>query len=247
VNESSDTGQTSIVFLGRESFRMQVVGADAGGTNVGAIPTAIWDGPTARIIERRNFDRRTGRRIGSGGETPEPVTPPVPRRNMVIGISLLTFACGVAVATAANRLPRAASARLAQLELRQPAMQPPAPPPAATAAPPAMIIQPLAESPEPAAARAPESAAPAPEPAAAPEPPLAVTSSPIGEARPAKQLAIAKATPVPRTVAARVGPRQRRPGGAATVRAADLEADDPFQSPPARPPAARKWVDPFAE
>ena len=68
MNESSDTGQASIVFLGRESFRMQVVGADAGGTSVGAIPTAFWEGPTARIIERRNFDRRTGRRIGQAGD-----------------------------------------------------------------------------------------------------------------------------------------------------------------------------------
>ena len=66
MNESSDTGQASIVFLGRESFRMQVVDGAADGTTVGAIPTAFWEGPTARIIERRNFDRRTGRRIGQG-------------------------------------------------------------------------------------------------------------------------------------------------------------------------------------
>ena len=72
MNESSDTGQASIVFLGRESFRMQVVDADADGTTVGAIPTAFWEGPTARIIERRNFDRRTGRRIGQADATPAP-------------------------------------------------------------------------------------------------------------------------------------------------------------------------------
>jgi hypothetical protein len=247
VNESSDTGQASIVFLGRESFRMQVVGADAGGTSVGAIPTAIWEGPTARIIERRNFDRRTGRRIGPAGDTPAPVIAPVPRRNMVIGISLLTFACGVAVATAANRLPRSASARVAQIERRQAELQPPTPPAAATTAPAAMIIQPLGQTPEaPEPAAVPEPAA-APEAAAAPEPAPAMVSSPIAEPRPAKQPAMARATPTPRTVAARVGPRARRPNAAATVRASDLEADDPFETPPARTPAARKWVDPFAE
>ena len=143
---------------------MQVVDGATDGTTVGAIPTAFWEGPTARIIERRNFDRRTGRRIGQGDATPAPtpVPVPVPARNMIIGISLLTFACGVAVATAANRLPRSASARIAQIERRQAAMQPPAPPPAATTAPAAMIIQPLGQPPEP-----PEPAT-APEPAAAP-------------------------------------------------------------------------------
>ena len=173
---------------------------------------------------------------------------------MVIGISLLTFACGVAVATAANRLPRSASARIAQLERRQAAMQPPAPPPAATTAPAAMIIQPLGqppEAPEPPLHRAGRraEATAAPEPAAAPEPTPAMVSSPIAEPRPAKQpaMAMAKGTPTPRTVAARVGPRPRRPTGAAAVRASDLEADDPFETPPARTPAPRKWVDPFAE
>ena len=78
MNESSDTGQASIVFLGRESFRMQVVDGAADGTTVGAIPTAFWEGPTARIIERRNFDRRTGRRIGQGDATPAPTPRPRP-------------------------------------------------------------------------------------------------------------------------------------------------------------------------
>src|SRR5947207_3417386 len=118
---------------------MQVVGGGDGGTNVGAIPSAIWEGPTARIIERRNFDRRTGRRIGPAG--------PV--------------------------------------------------------------------------------------------------SSRAAEPRFAKQPAIATAAPTPRTVAARVA-RPRRPSSAA-ARGSDLEADDPFQAPPTRTSAPRKWVDPFAE
>jgi len=244
VNESSDTEQASIVFLGRESFRMQVVGAGAGGTNVGAIPTAIWEGPTARIIERRNFDRRTGRRIGPAAEAPEPAPAPVPARNMIIGISLLTFACGIAVATAANRLPGSTSARLAQIEHRPPAMEPPAPPPSTTTAPAAMIIQPLAQAPE---ERAPVHAV---EPAHAPEPPPALVSSPIAEPHPAKQpamaMATAKAAATPRAVAARVA-RPRRPAAAGAALAPDLDADDPFGAPQARKPAPRKWVDPFAE
>jgi hypothetical protein len=245
VNESSDTGQTSIVFLGRESFRMQVVGGGDGGTDVGAIPSAIWEGPTARIIERRNFDRRTGRRIGPAGDTPPPLAAPVPARNMIIGISLLTFACGVAVATAANRLPRSASARIAQIERREPAMQPPAPPPSATVAPAAMIIQPMAPAPEePEPAAAPKLAA-TPKLVAAPEAESARVSSPAAEPRLARQPALATAAPTPRTVAARVA-RPRRPTSAA-VRGADLEADDPFQAPAARTSSPRKWVDPFAE
>jgi hypothetical protein len=60
-------------------------------------------------------------------------------------------------------------------------------------------------------------------------------------------MATAKATPTPRTVAARVAPRPRRPTPSGPVRASDLEADDPFGAPPPRTPAPRKWVDPFAE
>jgi hypothetical protein len=240
VNESSDTGQASIVFLGRESFRMQVVGMDAGGTSVGAIPTAIWEGPTARIIERRNFDRRTGRRIGLVGEpqamAQETATARVPARNMLIGISLLTFACGVAVATAANRLPRSASDRIAQIERRQPPTQPPALAPTATTAPAAMIIQPLAQPPE---------APAAPEPAPTPELTRALVSSPFADPRTSKQPAQAKAAGAPRAVAARVARPRPTPAGAG--RATDLDADDPFPAPPSRTPAPRKWVDPFAE
>jgi hypothetical protein len=45
-------------------------------------------------------------------------------------------------------------------------------------------------------------------------------------------------------VAARVArPRRTNPA----VRASDLEADDPFDAPQARPAGPRKWVDPFAE
>lgn len=225
MSESSETGQASIVFLGRESFRMQVVGVGADGTNVGAIPTAFWEGPTARIIERRNFDRRHGRRPVDRIEATAVVATPAPepgRKNLIIGISLLTFACGVAVATAANRLPR--TDRIAQIERRQAAMPQLAPAP--QPAPAAMIVEPLAK--------------PAEEPEPAP-----IVSAPAVSARPAPRPVIAKAVaPAPRAVSGRaVAPR--RPTPVTAPRAADLEADDPFEAKPA--PAKRKWVDPFAE
>jgi hypothetical protein len=42
VSESLDREQASIVFMGRESFRMQVVGTPALATDAGAIPTPLW-------------------------------------------------------------------------------------------------------------------------------------------------------------------------------------------------------------
>jgi len=231
VSESSETGQASIVFLGRESFRMQVVGAEVNGTNVGAIPTAFWEGPTARIIERRNFDRRHGRRPVDRIEATAVVATPAPepgRKNLIIGISLLTFACGVALATAANRLPRQAGDRIAQIERRQAVMPPLAPAPQPAAA--AMIVEPLAK--------------PAEELEPAPAP---VVSAPVVSARPAPRPALAKAVaPAPRAVSGRAV-AQRRPTPATSPRAADLEADDPFEAKPAPASPKRKWVDPFAE
>ena len=155
----------------------------------------------------------------------------------------------VAVATAANRLPRSASARIAQIERRQTAMQPPAPPPAATTAPAAMIIQPLGQPPEP-----PEPAS-APEATAAPEPAAAPTADArdgfVADRGTASREAArigdgeSDADPAHRGGARRPAPAAAHPAG--PVRASDLEADDPFGAPPPRTPAPRKWVDPFAE
>jgi len=70
VSESSDTEQNSIVFMGRKSFRMQIVGE-------GAIPQASWETPTERMIERRKSDdRRVGgqrdrRKLVRGSEVAE--------------------------------------------------------------------------------------------------------------------------------------------------------------------------------
>jgi hypothetical protein len=227
VSESSDTEQASIVFMGRESFRMQVVDTPAPiATDVGAIPTAIWQGPTARIIERRNHDRRQAAHMERALETPAPA----PARNTIIGVSLLTFACGVAFATAVNRLPRSESARLERIEHQQPIAPPAAPPerlPTPTTAP-TVIVEPIAKAIEP---------APAPESAPAVVPP-------VEEPLPAKSaVLVAKGSTPPRTVQART-PRPRRPGPAST-RAGDA---DLFADPtPPTSPAPRKWVDPFAE
>jgi hypothetical protein len=95
VSQASDTGQSSIVFLGRESFRMQVVGADA-------IPSRVWDGPTERIIERRTKDRRRSRGDGS---VEAPSTPAL-AWNTIVAVSLATFACGVLATLAVERLAR---------------------------------------------------------------------------------------------------------------------------------------------
>ena len=96
MSEISDTGQNSIVFLGRESFRMQVVGADA-------IPGRAWDEPTARIIERRSSDRRRSREISTVASSA-----PTAAWNRILALSLATFACGVLVTLSVERLSRPA-------------------------------------------------------------------------------------------------------------------------------------------
>jgi hypothetical protein len=141
---------------------------------------------------------------------------------MIIGISLLAFACGIALATAANRMARTANVRIAQIERNQ-ASTP--------AAPAAIIVQPLAQ---PAAPAEPEPAATPEDPPAAPIAVAAVKDGPAP--RP-----IAKATPAPRPVAARAVHARRAAAPAPT-------APDPFEEvAPAAPRTPRKWVDPFAE
>ena len=94
--ESPDTDQASVVFLGRKSFRMQVVGAPAAATNAGAIPVGTWDTPTERIFERRRAPQVAW---------PPPATPaPALRKSTVLGIALGTFACGALAATAVDRM-----------------------------------------------------------------------------------------------------------------------------------------------
>jgi len=98
VIESSDTGQASTMFVGRDSFRMQV-------NDAGAVPATLWEGRTARVIDRRKNNRRQDRHVAPDLQEVESPAPPMPARNTIIGIALMTFACGVMVATAFNQFP----------------------------------------------------------------------------------------------------------------------------------------------
>src|SRR5436190_14949281 len=93
---------------------MQVVGADA-------VPNAFWEGPTEKIIERRNWERRGFERRKARGADDVPAalaTTPAAWRKIVIGISLATFACGITVAMAFNRMQsRARAERIAAIDM----------------------------------------------------------------------------------------------------------------------------------
>jgi len=212
VIESSDTGQASIVFMGRDSFRMQV-------TDAGAIPSTIWDGATARIIERRKHDRRQAPRVAA--EPEEESLPVPPARNTIIGIALMTFACGVMVATAFNQFPLRGGS-----PVQAAAVTP-------TPQAPAVVVQPL------------------PKPAPPPAPVVAPVAAPIAEVvsqpeadprpeQPEQPTVVAKAKPAPRAVVARAV-HPRRPAPSPSTAAAASE------TPPTAPRPARQWVDPFAD
>lgn len=237
--ESED--QESVVFLGRSSFRMQVVGTPALASSAGAIPSATWrDMPTERIVERRRSPRVTT----DWGPTP-PSTPKLPMRS-VAGIASIAFACGVLAATTVDRLrPRGALTRSGQVEQPQPAparataVTPP-PVPALAIAP---IIQPLPR--------------PAPDPAPvmklAPVAAPAVAIEPRATARPIAVTSLTR-TPRARTAAPAAHPRRAEvapapaPAAPEETTAASPTETDAVQPPPfEKPPAGKKWVDPFAE
>jgi len=212
VIESSDTGQASIVFMGRDSFRMQV-------TDAGAVPSTIWDGATTRIVDRRKHDRRKAPREAAESQEEESLPVP-PARNTVIGIALMTFACGVMVATAFNQFPLRGGAPVHAAAVT------PAPAPQ----PPAVVVQPL---PKP---------APPPAPVVAPvaAPIAEVVAQPEAEPQPEQPAVVAKAKPAVRVVAARAV-HPRRPAPSPSTAAAASE------TPAAAPRPTRPWVDPFAE
>jgi hypothetical protein len=252
VSESSDTEQASVVFMGRESFRMKVVGTPAGAAAVGAIPSSIWEGPTARLVERRNSDRRNSDRRNSerrkallvpppqgepvalpGSDLPASMSSPV--RNMIVGIALTTFACGLLVATAVDRIrahrePDSVAPSQHTQAVAPPPAQPPLPiarPIAAVQATPALVLEPIA----------------APEAAVAVEP---VSAPPAADPRPEPRVAT-KAAPAPRPATPPVT-RARRAAPAPRAAATPATEPDPFAGPPSRPAtSAKKWVDPFAE
>jgi hypothetical protein len=253
-----DTQQTSIVFMGRDSFRMQIVGAEA-------TPEPTWASKTQRIIERRKNDqeRRAGDRRRSTdapalAEWPE-LPAPSPMRRTIILISFVTFVSGAAVATAMDHLRRRVMPnRTAQAERVQAVAVPPAPP--AIAQPSAALpvaAQPVAAPPAPTAPIV--EPLPPPEPAflqprTAPEATADAESVPEPQKRPA----VAKAMPVPRgALTPALRPRRVSPAAALTTTTATPVAPralnvDPFSEPPAKAvaakPAARsQWVDPFAE
>ena len=213
--ESSDTGQASTMFVGRDSFRMQV-------NDAGAVSATLWEGRTARVIDRRKNNRRQDRRVEPAPQEVESPAPPMPARNTIIGIALMTFACGVMVATAFNQFPMrgGSTARAA----------------AATPAPqaPTAIIQPPANT------------APAPVPAPVTEPvtaPIPVAPLPEQVPQPQTPSVVAKAKPAAPAVMARAA-RPRRPAPSPATAATAAAGSE---TPPAAPRPTRKWVDPFAD
>ena len=214
--ESSDTGQASTMFVGRDSFRMQV-------NDAGAVSATLWEGRTARVIDRRKNNRRQDRRVEPAPQEVESPAPPMPARNTIIGIALMTFACGVMVATAFNQFPMrgGSTARAA----------------AATPAPqaPTAIIQPPANT------------APAPVPAPVTEPVTApipvVAPLPEQDPQPQTPSVVAKAKPAAPAVMARAA-RPRRPAPSPATAATGPAGSE---TPPAAPRPTRKWVDPFAD
>lgn len=216
MSEPSDNEPGSVVFLGRKSFRMQVVGTPALATGAGAIPSGTWDTPTERIIERRR------------GWPPPPPAPAKPAlaKSTIVGISLVTFACGVLVSTAVDRL------RPHGREQAHVAVVPPTPP-AVVQTQPAQVA-PLQVAPPAAAAPAVQGliveplAKPAPVPAAAAEPTTAAAKAAPTRARPAPAA------------------RSRRPAAASEETSSATELDL-LEKPSVKPPTPGKWVDPFAE
>jgi len=203
------------MFVGRDSFRMQV-------NDAGAVSATLWEGRTARVIDRRKNNRRQDRRVEPAPQEVESPAPPMPARNTIIGIALMTFACGVMVATAFNQFPMrgGSTARAA----------------AATPAPqaPTAIIQPPANT------------APAPVPAPVTEPvtaPIPVAPLPEQDPQPQTPSVVAKAKPAAPAVMARAA-RPRRPAPSPATAATAAAGSE---TPPAAPRPTRKWVDPFAD
>ena len=240
--ESPDTDQASVVFLGRKSFRMQVVGAPAAATNAGAIPVGTWDTPTERIFERRRSPQVAW---------PPPATPTAPalRKSTVLGIALGTFACGVLATTAVDRLKPHARIDVVHTA-------PAATPTTSPSTKDQVAAKPVtASNAQPATAPAPLAAAgPIVQQLPPPQPePLPALAAPVADTAPAT------ARPVPAKVITRA--RSTTPP-ATKVRAAAVEPPPltslgvtfpaPAPTPPAKkpavtPPTPGKWVDPFAE
>jgi hypothetical protein len=274
VIESPDTDQASVVFMGRKSFRMQVVGAPAAATGAGAVPVGTWDTPTERIFERRRSPQVAW----------PPPTPAAPAmgKSTVVGIALVTFACGVLVATAVDRLRPHAFERMGRIDVAQappavaatpaPAATPAAGATSAPAATPAAAATPTtatAPATKDHVAAKPVTATTVPAPVAAPAalaaagPIVQQLPPPAPEPLPTLPAPVADAAPAAGRPAA-VKATRPRPTTPATKARASLVEPPPltslgvtFTTPPApaakkaaaavTPPTPGKWVDPFAE
>jgi hypothetical protein len=210
--ESSKGEQASVVFLGRDTFRMQVVPEAV--EEVGAIPTARSEGQTGRIFDRRRVAR-----------TAAPPASPLDARSRRLPLVTLftTFAAGMFVAAAilvVRTRPVAVDA---------------APPPPAPPAPAAITIAPVAPAPAPAAAPIDE-----PTPAIAAAPPRAPAPAgrpPADEPTPASMApgpavdARVEAPATPSETRRRVGPgRPSRPAPARRIVPPTRPWVDPFAS-----------------
>src|SRR5262245_9377549 len=193
-----------------------------------AIPNAFREGPTEKIIERRNWERRNWerRKPRHGDDAAALAAVRASRTKLVIGVALATFACGMVVTTIFNRMrSRARGEAIARVEPARAAAAAPAAQPTPPASP-AVVVVPLAH-PETAVAPAPVASAP-----------------PAGDPPIEKQLTQPKARPATRTPVARAA-RPRRTTAASPARAAAVPAAT--QPPPVAARPRKVWVDPFAE
>jgi hypothetical protein len=157
--EHADGEQTSVVFLGRESFRIERRVPARVSADRGAIPTPISDTPTGRIFDRRRAPRHSLAVDAAASAR---------RTRSLVALLVITFAGGVVVASAITGMrTRAVPPR--------PRLAPPAAaaPPVAPAAAPAVRQPPPADEPTPAGVAAPTSTIPDRPAAVPPAPRLA--------------------------------------------------------------------------
>jgi hypothetical protein len=222
VSEPFSSEQASVVFLGRESFRMQAVGAP--GLNDLAIPNRASDIPTERIFRVKGDDAFLSLPLPA----PAVVQPwRAASKGALIGLGGVMFALGMLVTSpAAHSWLRVG---------RPPAQVSPTPVAPVTVAP--VAVAPVTAPAVAAPVIAPIAVAPVTAPivvaVAAPEPAVAPA--------PARLPAVApKLARTPRARVVRPMMRAKHPAEAAT--------GGPLPEPSEVSPApAKKWVDPFAD
>jgi hypothetical protein len=228
VIEPSGSGQASVVFLGRRSFRMEV--GTLMGTNELAIPMSASDVPTERIF---GSDRaRVFQAATELAETPRSAF--TASKGVLIGLCLMAFTLGILLTSTVDRARPMPSppplARVQELSPALPSAEPivvPVPPPA---------VAPVAV--------APVAVAPA---AVAPADPIVVAAATAAAEldAPAPRRAISRPARDARVRPAHAA-RTKHTGAAAEE--ATPEAAPAAEAAPDSPrPPAKKWVDPFAD